>query len=482
MPDNNNKSRRQFLKQISALSASMAGASATGWSQLVQASTLSAEQQDFKALVYVFLAGGNDSFNTLIPHGDSALRRNYEHGRRSIAIANEQLHPLQLQDTANVYNDTEYQGFGLHPSCGDLATLFNQQEMAFVCNLGNLVEPTSRDAILDKTANLPPQLYSHSDQQLQFQSEPVKPFRHGWGGRMAELLQDYNQSTNISPLISLSGLNSFQVTRNGQPSTYAMNHNGAIALTKYTGNRKWLVNQNYQHVDESSHLMMQKYRDIFSSAQQAEVIVNSTFTSAAQNGVDYDDIFSSAGANDSKIGQSLKTIAKMLAGRQAQTNNRPVYFVEMGGFDTHQNILINHQALLKELNDALHAFRNALVAQGDFDNTLTFIGSEFGRTLTPNGNDEGTGTDHAWGGHAMVLGGMVDGGKLYGSHPDLMLRQGLDASDGRGRWIPTTATTQVNAIMANWLGVEKIALPSLFPSINNFSDPFASAANLAFLK
>jgi uncharacterized protein (DUF1501 family) len=172
----------------------------------------------------------------------------------------------------------------------------------------------------------------------------------------------------------------------------------------------------------------------------------------------------------------------MIAGRESTGNNRPIFFVKMGGFDGHKNLLTDHQLLLAELNGALKAFRNVLVEQGDFDKTLTFVGSEFGRTLTPNGDDESTGTDHAWGGHAMVLGGMIDGGRLYGTHPDLALDQGLDASTGRGRWIPTTATSQVNSVMAHWFGVPKENVPLLFPSINNFSDPFSQQENLNFIK
>lgn len=467
---------------MSTASISMATANVLGWPGLAKAQELLAPEQDYKALVYIFMAGGNDCFNLLVPHGESELRSNYETGRRTVAISNEELHPLELQSPAKIHNDAAYKGFGLHPSCTDLAKMFNQQELAFVCNLGNLVEPTTRQSILDSTATLPPQLYSHSDQQLQYQSEPVKPFRYGWGGRTAELLKEYNQSANISPLISLSGLNTFQVSLDNQFSTYAMSRTGAVALTKFTGNRKYLVNQNFTSVNESSHLMIKKYRDVFNSAKQAEVIVNTTFATAEQNSVDYDGIFSAANAATSKIGESLKTVAKMIAGRQSSSNNRPIYFVEMAGFDTHQNLLVNQQELLNELNNAISAFRNALVEQGDFDKALTFIGSEFGRTLTPNGDDEGAGTDHAWGGHAMMLGGMVNGGKLYGEHPDLTLNQGLDASEGRGRWIPTTATTQVNSVIAHWLGINKDTLPLLFPTVNNFTDPFAFEANLGFLK
>ncbi len=482
--NNQQTSRRKFIKKITQYSIGGAAINAFGLTSMLSAQQALADEQDYKALVYVFLAGGNDSFNMLAPKGASPLRTNYETGRRNISLSSETLHELQLQQTAKVYNDLSHQGFGLHPACGDLADMFNNQELAFICNIGNLVKPTTRQAILDKSAELPPQLYSHSDQQLQFQSEPVKPFRFGWGGRMAELLTDFNQSTTVSPLISVAGLNSFQVSLGNQLSTYAMGMDGAASLSGFNGSRKTILNNGLSSVDNTSHLMIQKYRDIFNSAKQAEVVVKDSFTAAESLGVNYNDAFEEAGVAASKIGRQLKSVAKMIAGRQSTGNNRPIFFVKMGGFDGHQNLLTSHQSLLAELNGALKAFRNVLVEQGDFDKTLTFVGSEFGRTLTPNGDgeDAGTGTDHAWGGHAIALGGMINGGQLFGTHPDLALNQGLDASKGRGRWIPTTATSQVNSVMAHWFGVSKQNIPLLFPSISNFADPFQQQANLNFIK
>lgn len=188
--------------------------------------------------------------------------------------------------------------------------MFNDQELSFICNIGNLVKPTTRQSILDKTAVLPPQLYSHSDQQVQFQSEPVKPFKFGWGGRMAEVLSDFNTSTTVSPLISVAGLNSFQVGNNNQLSTYAMGMDGAATLSGNNENRKTIIDNSLASVDATSHLMVQKYRDIFNSAKQAEVVVKNAFTAAESSGVNYNEIFEEAGAATSKIGRQLKSIAK----------------------------------------------------------------------------------------------------------------------------------------------------------------------------
>ena len=175
----------------------------------------------------------------------------------------------------------------------------------------------------------------------------------------------------------------------------------------------------------------------------------------------------------------LITIAKMIAGRSLTTNQRPVYFLEISGFDNHQKLLSDHHNLMAELNAALKGFRDVLVAQGDFDKVLTFVGSEFGRTFTPNGDDQESGTDHGWGGHSMVMGGMIDGGQLFGTHPDLELDQGLDS--GRGRWIPTTTNSQCSAVIAHWMGVPQTELNGLFPSLDNFDSPFDAISNLDFI-
>jgi uncharacterized protein (DUF1501 family) len=225
--------------------------------------------------------------------------------------------------------------------------------------------------------------------------------------------------------------------------------------------------------------MEQKYRDVYDSARLAQEIVGSSFDLAEGKGIDYDAIFDAAGTNDSLIGRRLKTVAKMIAGRDSTTNSRPIFYVQLNGFDQHQKLLDDHSELMTELNAALKGFRDALVAQGDFDKTLSYITSEFARTFTANGDDNEAGTDHGWGGHALVMGDMVDGGKFFGQHPDLLLSGDLDA--GRGRWIPTTANTQIAAVIANWMGVVQGDLDTLFPTLSNFSDPLDELNNLKFI-
>ena len=476
---NKGLSRRDFLRQLSCFS-SVAAMQSLGLASLLGASK-SMASDDYKALVFIFLDGGNDSFNMLVPRGAGALRTDYEAGRRVVALAANELQPITLSVPATVYGGENYNDFGLHPACGHMAEMFNNQEMSVICNIGNLFEPTTRDQFLNNTNTLPPQLFSHADQQRQFQSEPALPFSYGWGGRLAELVDGYNSASTVSPLISLSGLNAFQVSRDSILSPYVLGSNGVTPLWSYNGTRKSMIEQAVGSIDASSHLMMQKYRDIFNSALDAQDVVNDAFSQASATGVDYDAIFSAAGAADTQVGAQLKTIAKMIAGRASTGNNRPIYFVKMTGFDAHQNLLADHNVQMGELNAALKGFRDVLSAQGDFGNVLSFVGSEFARTLTPNGDDATTGTDHAWGGHAILMGGMIEGGRLFGEHPDLKLNQGLDASTGRGRWVPTTATTQCVSVIAHWFGLSKSEIPQLFPTVANFPDPFHSDANLGFI-
>ena len=480
MSSKNRVSRRKFLKRSSQASLSAAlMANSLGLTGLLGASNSLADMNDYRALVFIMLQGGNDSFNMVLPNGSGDLRSAYEQGRGIVALPNAGLQNLNLHSPASIYGNTQSSDFAMHPQCPQLAEMFNNREMSVLCNVGNLIEPVTRQQWQAESVPVPPRLFSHSDQQRQTQSQPDDPFLAGWGGGMAELITSYNSSNTVSPLISVSGLNSFQVTRNGSINTYVLGNDGAVSLNGFNGSREAMIESSMQSVDNSSHLMEQKYRDVYDSARLAQEIVGSSFDLAEATGVDYDAIFDAAGTNDSLIGRRLKTVAKMIAGRDSTTNSRPIFYVQLNGFDQHQKLLDDHSALMTELNAALQAFRDALVAQGDFDKTLSYITSEFARTFTANGDDNEAGTDHGWGGHALVMGDMVDGGKFFGQHPDLLLSGDLDA--GRGRWIPTTANTQIAAVIANWMGVVQGDLDTLFPTLSNFSDPLDELNNLKFI-
>ena len=475
---NNKLTRRQFAKNLRNLSGLGLGTLALnglGLSGLAASSTAMAQATDYKALVYVYLFGGNDSFNMVAPKTASDLRSRYEQGRGVIALPADDLHLLNT--SARISNGQLYDGFGMHPRCGDLATMFNANELAILNNVGNLIEPTDRLSFSNTSQQLPPQLFSHSDQSRQLLSEPISNIRYGWGGRVAEILNASNPDTTLSPLISTSGLNPFQLTLNRTISTYSTGTRVPTALRNNTPVRSTMLNGFMR--EASFDLFSQRYRNVYDSGVLANSTVGRAFDIANESGIDYDAIFNAAGANDTRLGDQLKAVAKLIAGRDASDNRRPIYYVRIGGFDQHTNLLEDHDERMQELNNGLKGFRDALLAQQDFDKTLTHIGSEFGRTFTSNSS----GTDHGWGGNMMVMGGAVNGGNMFGYYPDLVLGGDRDAdSRNRGRWIPQTSTHQTAAVMSHWLGVEKADLASIFPTLENFDDPFGDDANLDFIR
>lgn len=473
------RTRRQFFKDSVALSASsMVATQAMGLEKFIGNSN----NDDYKALVFVFLDGGNDAFNTLVPKAPGNLRDRYEEGRGIVALPTDDLHAITPKSDVKVYGGESYNGFGVHPACQDMATLFNDGELSFICNVGNIIQPITREAYLDKTAVLPPQLFSHADQQRQYQSDPTVFFSSGWGGRIAEALESYNANAPLSSLLTTSGLNSFQVTPQGLINPYVLSRDGLVNLKGFYNERAQMMEA--AMASPGKQLMGEKFQQVYQSMQLAQTTLGDVFDVADASDTDFDGIFAQAGvATDSKLGKQLKTVAQLIAGRRQTNNQRPVYYVRIGGFDTHQQVLSDHQELMTDLNAGLKAFADVLKEIGDFDKTLTFVGSEFGRTFTPNGSDAvTTGTDHAWGGHAIAMGGMVEGGHLFGEHPDLLLDQGLDASNGRGRWIPTTSVSQCSAVIANWMGVAPADIPALFPSMTNFPSPYVAQSNLSFIK
>jgi len=458
--------RRDFVRRGLAGAAALS-VQGLGVGGLLQSSDALATDEDFKALVFLFLEGGNDSYNMLAPTS-GALRTRYERGRGFIALPSDDLHPVSLVEPARLFDETTHNDFGFHPNCPQLAEMFNVGDLNIMCNAGNMITPVERSAYNAGTVALPPQLFSHADQQRQLQSEPANPFRFGWGGRMAELLVAYNTDPLVSPLITLSGLNAFQVSRDSLITPYGLSTDGALSLSAFDGLRQSMVESSMSAAETDSDLLGQKYARVFQSARTAEVIVRNAFDEAEATGVDYDGIFQAAGGANTRTQRRLKTVAKMIAGRNSTTNTRPIFFVAMSGFDTHQNLLGEHAGLMTDLDASLKGFRDALIAQGDFDSVVTMVGSEFGRTFTPNGNNISAGSDHGWGGHIMFMGGPVNGGRLLGVHPDFQLGEGLDT--GRGRWIPTTPGSICSAELAQWMDIPDTKLLSIFPSLANFSD------------
>lgn len=447
---------------------------------------------DYKALVVVFLFGGMDSNNVLVPAAGHPQRANYDSLRGVLAIPSGDLSLLSNVNTGDP--------FGLHPSLANLASLFDAGDLAVVANVGSLAYPiATRDEYLNATVPLPPQLFSHSDQQTQWQSSiPDKPFQSGWGGRVAELINaDFNSTGKISMNISLAGLNSFQVGSVGSVIQYAVGTTGAIGLSGYGTNYASAVDSNGNYLATAAGLRLKAFEDIMRHAQgnifergyndvvrrarNNEALVGGALAVADALGPTFfDDIFTDT-AN--KLEMQLKMVAKLIAGREELANQRQIFFCSMGGFDTHQDQNGDLANLTLDLGHALNAFHAAMVALGVNDKVVTCTNSDFTRTFTPNKSDPLTaGSDHGWGGHQIVMGGPVNGSDIFGQFQSLEVGAGRDTDNNRGRWIPTTSVDQYAAVFARWLGVESSAMDLIFPNLPRFDDPFSSgSAHLGFL-
>jgi len=503
--------RRDFLRQSACASLGVTGlVNALAQMRLLTAAAAQTPQtQDYKALVRLFLNGGHDSNNLLVPRGaasSGSLRADYVNGRGVLALPSAGLQALTLPANTKAFH-RHHAGttapLGLHPAAADLATLFNQKDLAVISNVGTLAYPVSSRAEYDSgNIPLPPQLFSHSDQQTQWQSSvPDQAFTSGWGGRAADLLHSsYNAATSkVSMSISLAGVNSFQVGTAGHVTQYSISDEGTVPFSGFGDNYADALNANGSYKTNAAGLRLKAFEDIMRlthgnlheeeykrvvvRARAAEGSIGAALTAAAASGVDFDTQFANA---TTRLGTQLKMIAKLIAGRGVLGNNRQVFFCQIGGFDTHQTLLTSHGDLITELNNSLAAFASTLKALGVWDNVVTFSASDFNRTFTPNNSDpEKAGSDHAWGSHAIVLGGAVKGGDVFGHFPALKVGNASGSIDAgtanRGRWIPTTSVDQYSSVLAKWFGASSNDLQAIFPNLPRFDDPTLSSANLSFL-
>jgi uncharacterized protein (DUF1501 family) len=450
---------------------------------------------DYKALVVLFLYGGNDSNNMLIPRIGHPAYADYKANRGVLGILDPDDASYVAGRPASLALGADGTGYGVHPSLQPLVDLFNARQLAFVANVGTLAFPLTRNEYIAGSVPLPVQLFSHSDQQIEWQSSVAdKPFQSGWGGRVADLLKQQGLAgTKVSLSITVSGINSLQV--GSDVIQYSVGSTGAVSLAGFGTGYSSALNADGSYKTTSAgrrlkafdeitaythqHLLEEGYDEVLRRARSSEAIVGAAFTAAGQSGVDLDTIF--AGATTS-LGTQLKTIAKLIAGRSALDNRRQIFFCSVGGYDTHTDQISSQANLMSELANSLQAFSNAVVALGVNEKVLTLTHSDFTRTFTPNSSDLATaGSDHGWGGHHIVMGGPVIGGKIYGAFPSLKVGMDQDAGSSRGRWIPTTSVDQYAAVGARWLGVENSALSTIFPNLHRFDDPFGATANLGFV-
>jgi uncharacterized protein (DUF1501 family) len=446
--------RRTFIRQTACAALGAAGVINTIW-DLRRLGAATPPVSDYKALVCLFLYGGNDANNVLIPR-DSSGYATYSAARANLALPQASLLPI------NVQNSPGYQ-FGFHPSMPELQQLFNQNKLAIVTNVGTLVAPLTRNEYLNGTAAVPPQLFSHTDQAVQWQTSlPDQDSRTGWGGRAAYLLHSLNSNSQVSMSISIAGTNTFEVGNTVLP--YLISTWGSLGLEGFDGSANSNVRlQAFKQMMSlpRNSLIAQAYADTFSRA----IAANEVLTAALANIPPLTAVFP-----DTYLGSQLRMIAKLISARSNLGISRQIFFCAADGYDTHGDQLGAQADLLAELSQAINAFYAATVELGVSQQVTTFTASDFGRTFAANDS----GTDHGWGSHQFVLGGAVQGGKLYGTFPTLAVDGPDDTEDGR--WIPTTSVDEFSATLATWFGVSNSDLVTVLPNIGRFAHP-----NLGFL-
>lgn len=458
-------SRREFVRQACCAAVGTTGLlSALGQLRVLGAvaadgldrQRAAAVPADYKALVCLFLQGGNDATNLLIP-ADTASYAAYAKARAEVTVAQSGLLPIAPKK----YSDGR--SWAMHGSVPGLRDLFASGRLAVLANVGTLVRPTT---LADYRAgrNLPPQLFSHSDQIFQWQSSIAdQPFDTGWGGRLADLLDTMNSNNQISMSITLNGINSFQRGRNvGQ---FSINSGGPSGIV--VGN-------------VSNHLINQRitaFKSLLASPNpNAHAAAFGAITAKAlDDGELITGVLRTAPTiatafPGSPTAARLRMVARLISVASTLGVKRQIFFVQLGGFDLHGGQIDGHGPLLAELSAAMKAFYDATVELGVANQVTTFTASDFGRTYVPNAG----GTDHGWGNHQFVMGGAVQGGDIYGQMMSLAVNGPDDT--GRGRWIPGTSVDEYNATLARWFGVSETNLPVVLPNIGRFAKP-----NLGFM-
>ncbi len=448
--------RRVFLRQSACAAVGMTALANTIFDlrRIAAAATVG----DYRTLVCVFLYGGNDSNNVLVPTSASDYAA-YAAARDSLALPSSSL--LSLSPIEAPAGDSRT--WGLHPNLPKLRGLFDGGRAAVVANVGPLVAPLTRDEFLNRTAAVPPQLFSHSDQTVHWQTSlPDQPARTGWGGRAADLLHSLNENAQISMSISLAGTNTFQV--GNVVTQYQVSPEGPVGLSSYVPAD--------QGADASSNAVRASARQELRQPFRAR-LPRHLPDRARQPG---------AAVRRAGLGAGAHHRLSRHRPRRATADDRPAGLGARGAGAQAPGLLLRrpglrharrpgrrdalqgaHADLLTELDGSLAAFDAAMTELAVADSVTTFTASDFGRTYLPNGN----GSDHGWGGHHFVIGGAVRGGRFYGQMPTLAIGGPNDA--GEGRWIPTTAVDEYAATLARWFGVAESDLALVLPNLGRFA-------------
>lgn len=460
------KDRREFLKSSCRALGMVAAATQLrhfgAVSVLAQkAAEASPEGTGYKALVCVFLQGGNDSNNMVVPNYDSGYAE-YAAARsaQGLAIPRANLLPMTPPSMGG-------QVYGLHPALPQMHSLWNSGRLAVACNVGPLVRPITR-AEYQSGAPRPYQLFSHSDQVEQFRTA-ISTFRSttGWGGRLADRTAPQNPGAAISMITSIAGANVFNIGTTSVPlivTAAPTPLNQVLTLTGYGTTAEEIARRdalgqirtrdlNYTMVQAASVLTQQAWN--VSQQLSQNPVLTVTFPTTT-------------------LGNQLAQVAKLMKFRTALNMSRQIFFVQLGGWDTHTGQLNQHTSLLTQVDAALKAFYDETVAQGIANQVTTFTMSDFNRTFNPAGSGSGVGSDHAWGGHHFILGGAVQGGNFYGRPTSngtffpTLVNTGPDDAETRGRFIPSVSVEQYAGTLSRWFGLPEADIPIAFPNAANF--------------
>lgn len=434
-------SRRQFLR----MSRTLTSLGIAGGLTRYGAMNAHAQANDYKALVCVFLFGGNDSDNMLVPVSEQYGK--YSGVRGSLAIPRASLLPAFTSGAE----------LGFHPSMAPVHPLWAQNKMAAVANVGMLVEPITRSQFRNRERARPTSLFSHSNQQQQWQTgEPQSGTGTGWAGRTADRIAALNAPTTFPTGISVAGSSTLLLGQSTDPANLPPgSSSGLDGSTRTGGDTRDMAVQEMLDFP-SGFVLIQEANRIFKDGIRVGELINSALE--GENALQT--VFPQNG-----LGQQLAQIARIIAVRGELGMRRQIFFCSTGGYDTHSDQAGRHNGLLAGLSASLAAFHAATVELGIESEVTTFTESEFGRTFEPNSRN---GTDHAWGTHQLVIGGAVNGGQLYGRFPDLTL-EGPDDSGDRGRWIPTLALDQFASTLGKWFGLTDQQVLEVFPNMPRFA-------------
>ncbi|RZL36769.1 MAG: DUF1501 domain-containing protein [Rubrivivax sp.] len=441
--------RREFLRRASALGVAGTAApwalSLAGIGEAAAATT----PGDYKALVCVFLYGGNDYGNTLVPY-DAAGHAAYSTIRQTLAIPRDTLAATALPA------GSDGRQMALAPNLGKLKGLWDAGRLAVQLNVGTLVQPTTLAQYKAQSVPLPPKLFSHNDQQSVWQASSPEGATSGWGGRLGDLFLSGN-GTSTFTCINVSGNAVYMAGK--QAVQYQVSTSGAVPINGITkslyGSAACSTALRSLITADRTHWMEAELNRVVKRSVDAQATLGTALAAVPAFGTAFD--------TTASLSNQLLMVAKLIAARQALGAARQVYFVSIGGFDLHDLLVTQHPLLMTQVGDALASFHAATVELGVADKVTTFTASDFGRTLTSNGD----GSDHGWGSHHFVMGGAVKGGRFYGTLPSVSVNGPDDV--GQGRLLPTTSVDQLAATLATWMGVSATDLPMVLPQIGNYT-------------